>query len=197
MRSSCAGSRRRSRSRAAERIRYLFLASFGLLALAGLAAGLALSRIVLRRIATMTATSRSIMSGDLSRRVPLAGTGDELDDLATNLNAMLDRIEELMIGLREVSDNIAHDLKSPITRLRNRAEAALRDSGGAGAYREGLERTIEEADELIKTFNAILLIARLEAGDAWRKPPTVSSSAASCATSPSSTRRSPRKPASR
>ena len=78
---------------------------------------------------------------------------------------MLERIEQLMAGLREVSDNIAHDLKTPLNRLRNRAEAALRDSSRASrAYREGLERTIEEADELIKTFNALLLIARLEAG---------------------------------
>ena len=77
---------------------------------------------------------------------------------------MLDRIEGLMSGLREVSDNIAHDLKTPINRLRNSAEAALRDPRGEEAYREGLERTIEKADELIKTFNALLLIARLEAG---------------------------------
>ncbi|HPG89829.1 MAG TPA: HAMP domain-containing sensor histidine kinase, partial [Hyphomicrobium sp.] len=74
------------------------------------------------------------------------------------------RIEGLMSGLREVSDNIAHDLKTPINRLRNSAEAALRDSRGEDAYRDGLERTIEKADELIKTFNALLLIARLEAG---------------------------------
>jgi len=142
----------------------VFLIGFGLLSLAGLAGGFVISRIVLKRIETINAASRSIMHGDLSRRIALSGSGDELDDLAGNLNAMLDRIEALMNGLREVSDNIAHDLKTPLNRLRNSAEAALRDSRGEGAYRQGLEHTIEEADELIKTFNGLLLIARLEAG---------------------------------
>jgi signal transduction histidine kinase len=77
---------------------------------------------------------------------------------------MLARIEELMAALREVSDNIAHDLKTPLTRLRNRAEAALRSQGDPAAYRDGLSKTMEEADELIRTFNSLLLIARLEAG---------------------------------
>ena len=108
--------------------------------------------------------SRKIMSGDLSRRIPLSGSGDELDRLSEGLNAMLARIEELMLALREVSDNIAHDLKTPLTRLRNRAEAALRDPGGGAAYRDGLVKTMEEADDLITTFNALLLIARLEGG---------------------------------
>ncbi len=74
----------------------------------------------------MTETSRSIMAGDLGERLPVAGTGDELDRLAVNLNIMLERIEALMHGLKEVSDNIAHDLKTPLTRLRNRTEEALR-----------------------------------------------------------------------
>lgn len=148
----------------AERIKRIFLGGFAVLTVAGLLGGLAISRLVMRRIETMTSASRSIMAGDLSRRIPLAGSGDELDDLATSLNAMLERIEQLMSGLKEVSDNIAHDLKTPLNRLRNRAEAALRDPRGDDAHREGLERTIEEADELIKTFNALLLIARLEAG---------------------------------
>jgi len=99
----------------------------------------------------------------MSRRIAVTGAGDEFDVLATNLNAMLERIEALMSGLREVSDNIAHDLKTPLSRLRNSAEAALRETG-ADAYREGLEHTIEKADELIKTFNSLLLVARLEAG---------------------------------
>lgn len=148
----------------ARRMQRAFLVGFGLMALVGLAGGVLISRRVLARIGAITDTSRSIMAGDLSRRVPLSGAGDELDDLAGNLNDMLGRIELLMASMREVSDNIAHDLKTPLTRLRTRAEAALRDGREAGQYREALERTIEEADDLIKTFNALLLIARLEAG---------------------------------
>jgi signal transduction histidine kinase len=138
---------------------------FGLLSVLGVAAGILIGRGMVARIEAITDTSRRIMAGDLSRRVPLSGWGDEVDRLAEGLNAMLARIEELLAALREVSDNIAHDLKTPLNRLRNRAEAALRSSDPA-AYREGLSRTIEEADELIKTFNSLLLIARLEAGAA-------------------------------
>jgi signal transduction histidine kinase len=123
-----------------------------------------MSRLALRRIETINVATRSIMDGDLSQRIGIVGTGDEFDVLSANLNAMLDRIEALMNGLREVSDNIAHDLKTPLSRLRISAESALMDPRGTDAYREGLEHTIEKADELIKTFNALLLVARLEAG---------------------------------
>ncbi len=142
----------------------LGLWSIVLLSLLGVGAGLAVSRSVLRRIEAVTDTSRTIMAGDLSKRIPLDGSGDELDRLSESLNAMLGRIEELMVALREVSDNIAHDLKTPLNRLRNRAEAALRHPDGPTSYRDGLVKTIEEADDLIKTFNSLLLIARLEAG---------------------------------
>jgi len=136
------------------------------MALFGIGGGYLVSRYILSRIEAVTATSRTIMSGDLTRRVPLSGSGDELDRLSESLNEMLDRIEQLMNGLREVSDNIAHDLKTPLNRLRNRVEGALRDPGGEKGYRQALESTIEEADELIRTFNALLSIARLEAGAA-------------------------------
>ncbi len=142
----------------------VYIVGLGFLSLTGLLAGLVISRLVLRRIEAINVSTQQIMEGDLSRRIPIAGAADEFDVLAQNLNAMLDRIEALMNGLREVSDNIAHDLKTPLTRLRNQAEAALRDARGQEAYRDGLERTIERADELIKTFNALLLVARLEAG---------------------------------
>ncbi|WP_414462874.1 ATP-binding protein [Hyphomicrobium sp. DY-1] len=148
----------------ANSIRFVFLLGFGALSIIGLLGGLAVSRLIVNRMDQITAASRQIMEGDLSRRIPTTGRGGELDALANNLNEMLERIEGLMNGLREVSDNIAHDLKTPLNRMRNAAEAALRDPRGEEAYREGLERTIEKADDLIKTFNALLLIARLEAG---------------------------------
>lgn len=130
----------------------------------GLAGGFFVARRVLRRLDAITATTRTIMAGDLSERLPVAGTGDELDRLAENLNAMLERIEALMRGMKEVSDNIAHDLKTPLTRLRNRAEEALRGHRDAANYREALEGIIEESEGLISTFNALLMIARAEAG---------------------------------
>ena len=132
----------------------------------GLGGGIFVARRVLRRIDAMTGTTQRIMAGDLSGRLPVGRSGDELDRLAENLNAMLERIEALMMGLKEVSDNIAHDLKTPLTRLRNRAEEALAKSASEAEYRIALERTIEESDGLIRTFNALLMIARAESGQA-------------------------------
>jgi signal transduction histidine kinase len=132
----------------------------------GIAGGIFVARRVLQRIDAMTGTTQRIMAGDLSGRLPVGRSGDELDRLALNLNAMLERIEALMTGLKEVSDNIAHDLKTPLTRLRNRAEEALAKSGCEADYRAALERTIEESDGLIRTFNALLMIARAESGQA-------------------------------
>jgi signal transduction histidine kinase len=132
----------------------------------GIGGGIFVAKRVLQRIDAMTGTTRRIMAGDLSGRLPVGRSGDELDRLAENLNAMLERIEALMVGLKEVSDNIAHDLKTPLTRLRNRAEEALAKSGCEADYRAALERTIEESDGLIRTFNALLMIARAESGQA-------------------------------
>ena len=139
------------------------LAVAGILAFSTLA-GVITARRVLKRIDTINATSQKIMSGNLSERIPVTKRNDEFDGLATSLNAMLDRIEGLMQGLKEVTDNVAHDLKTPLTRLRNQAEAALRDGGDGDIKREALETTISESDKLIKTFNALLMIARAEAG---------------------------------
>ena len=140
--------------------------SLALVIVLGLVGGFFVSRRVLKRVDAMTDTAQTIMAGDLAGRLPVAGTGDELDRLALHLNAMLERIEALMGGLKEVSDNIAHDLKTPLTRLRNRCEQALRDAHGDGDYRAALEATIAESDELIRTFDALLMIARAESGHA-------------------------------
>lgn len=137
------------------------LVFFVVLAAAG---ALFVARRVLSRIDAINTSAQNIMGGDLAQRLPVSGSGDELDRLAESLNAMLGRIGVLMQGLSEVSDNIAHDLRTPLTRLRNHAEAALAFEGDAAAYRAALERTIEESDNLIKIFNALLLIARVESG---------------------------------
>jgi signal transduction histidine kinase len=140
--------------------------SFLVVIVLGLGGGVLVARRVLARIDAMTGTAQRIMAGDLSERLPVGRSGDELDRLAGNLNAMLERIEALMHGLKEVSDNIAHDLKTPLTRLRNRAEEALARSSSEADYRAALERTIDESDALIRTFNALLMIARAESGQA-------------------------------
>jgi signal transduction histidine kinase len=127
-------------------------------------AGIVTARRVLRRIDSINATSNKIMSGNLSERIPVTKRNDEFDALATSLNAMLDRIEGLMQGLKEVTDNVAHDLKTPLTRLRTRTEAALREGTDSATQREALETTLAESDKLIRTFNALLMIARAEAG---------------------------------
>jgi signal transduction histidine kinase len=140
--------------------------SIAIVVVLGLIGGFFVTRRVLRRVDAMTETTRTIMAGDLSGRLPVAGSGDEIDRLAENLNQMLERIEALMAGLKEVSDNIAHDLKTPLTRLHNRAEQALRTAKGEAEYRLALERTIEESEGLIRTFEALLMIARAESGHA-------------------------------
>jgi signal transduction histidine kinase len=132
----------------------------------GIIGGVFVSRRVLNRVDAITAKAQTIMAGDLAGRLPVGGSGDELDRLAFSLNAMLDRIEALMRGLKEVSDNVAHDLKTPLTRLRNRCEAALRTTTSEPDYRATIEATIEESEGLIRTFDALLMIARAESGEA-------------------------------
>jgi signal transduction histidine kinase len=141
-----------------------FAVGAGGILLFSLVAGVVTAVRVLRRIDTISSTSEKIMSGNLSERVPVTRRNDEFDALATNLNLMLDRIEKLMQGMKEVTDNVAHDLKTPLTRLRNKAESALRDGQDETTRKQALETTIEESDKLIKTFNALLMIARAEAG---------------------------------
>lgn len=152
--------------------RSLILA-FGMMGIGAAVIWFFVGRRALRRIDTVSEASRRIMAGDLTERLPVSGTGDEFDRLSQNLNVMLARIARLNDGLKQVSDNIAHDLKTPLTRLRNRAEAALAGDPKDADYREALEATIRESDQLIRTFNAILMISRLEAGQSSEQTTTV------------------------
>lgn len=134
-----------------------------MLALA-IAGGYFMSRNFLRRLDSINRKSHEIMAGDLSQRLPLTRTGDEFDILAGNLNRMLDRTERLMRGMREVTDSVAHDLRTPLNRLRNRLEGALGDLDSDSPLWSEIEAAVGETDRLIGTFNAILLIAEAEAG---------------------------------
>ena len=119
---------------------------------------------MLRRVEQVNRTAERVMAGDLSDRVPRAGTNDEFDQLAANLNGMLDQIERLMTAMREVTDNVAHDLKTPLARLRARLELALLGPQDGAAQSEAIRAAIDEADRLLATFNALLSIAEAEAG---------------------------------
>jgi signal transduction histidine kinase len=132
--------------------------------LLGLAGGLVMSRGMLGRVDAINRTTRRIMAGDLSQRIALKGSRDEFDQLAANLNAMLDQIERLLGGMRQVTDNIAHDLRTPLNRLRARIELALLQQPARAETRALLEATLADAQAMIATFNALLDIARAEAG---------------------------------
>ncbi len=126
--------------------------------------GLVLSRRTVRKIEKINQTTKSIMSGDLSRRVPVTGRNDDFDQMADNLNQMLDRIQMLMEDIRRVTDNIAHDLRTPLARLRQHLEEARLQENPQSQSAANLEQSIKEADSLLTTFNALLRIARIEAG---------------------------------
>jgi signal transduction histidine kinase len=130
----------------------------------GLAGGALLSRNLLRRLDSINRTSREIMAGDLTQRLPLTRAGDEFDTLAGNLNRMLERTERLMKGLRAVTDSIAHDLRTPLNRLRNRLEGVLKHLDSERSEAREIDAAVGETDTLIATFNALLLIAEAEAG---------------------------------
>jgi len=135
-----------------------------LTAVLGIAGGILMSRSLLARIEGINRGTEDILQGDLTRRMPVRGNRDEFDRLATSLNAMLDQIDGLMTGMRGVADNIAHDLRSPISRLRSRLEVSLMGETDADGYRRAMEDAIREADGILATFNALLEIALAEAG---------------------------------
>lgn len=121
-------------------------------------------RRALKRIDGVSQSSRRILAGDRTERLPVTGAGDEFDRLSENLNHMLDRIHRLDEGLKQMSDNIAHDLKTPVTRLRNKADEALSARSDPTARSEALEDIIGDCDQMIKTFDALLMISRVESG---------------------------------
>lgn len=136
----------------------------GLTLLFSLIGGLWIGTSVLRRIDSVSRTASEIMSGDLSQRLSVTARDDEFDDISTKLNQMLNRIEDLMNSMQQVTNNVAHDLRSPLTRLRNRLEVTLLEERDSDVYRSVMGEAIGDADSLIHTFNAMLSIARLEAG---------------------------------
>lgn len=154
-------------------LKELILQSFGwcfaitlLLAIGG---GAVMSSSMLRRVESINRTSRDIMEGNLSRRIPLAGSGDEFDRLAQSLNAMLDRTERSLEGMRQVSNDIAHDLRTPLTRLRHRLEFAHRKSESVDELRSAIDGSIADTDAILDTFGALLWIAQLE-GQGSKRP---------------------------
>ncbi len=135
----------------------------GALAL-GLAVGFLMSRNLLRRVEEISATVHRTMRGDLSQRVPTDESGDEFDRLAKALNQMLDQIEQLMTGMRAVTDSLGHDLRSPLTHLKGRIEMALRGQPDVAAYRTALDQAIADVDGILAIFNALMSVAMAEAG---------------------------------
>lgn len=138
--------------------------ALGLTIFLALAGGVVMGRGALRRVEAINRTTHDIVQGNLSMRVPVAGTCDEIDGLAVNINRMLDRIEELMGNLRQVTNDIAHDLRTPLGRLRQRLEAARSRDGHAAEDEDVLDAAIEETDAILQTFGALLSIAEIEAG---------------------------------
>jgi signal transduction histidine kinase len=126
--------------------------------------GVIISNRALSRVDAVSRTTQAIVAGDLSRRVPSRGTDDEFDRLAGSVNAMLDRIEDLMRSMRQVSNDIAHDLRTPLTRLRQRLERARERASSLEELREIVEGTIGQVDSILETFGALLRIAQIEAG---------------------------------
>lgn len=154
--------------RQAEDLQEFVLSAMGLILLVivglTLLLGWRMGRQMLKRVDLINDTARQIQQGNLARRVPSSGRNDEFDELATHLNRMLAHIEQLINGMREVTDNVAHDLRRPLSRLRNRLEVTLLEARDEQNYRQTIEHAVSDVDGMIKTFNALLEIAQVEAG---------------------------------
>ncbi len=158
------GQSMQSEDRLLQVFRRIFILTMGALFLLAVVAGWFMARRALRGVASITRTAQQISARSLQERVPVPGDEDEIDQLAITFNAMLDRIQELVTGIKEMSDNIAHDLKSPITRIRGLAEITLTTAGGIAEYEAMAADTIEDCDRLLDMINTMLMISRTDAG---------------------------------
>jgi signal transduction histidine kinase len=145
-------------------VRQALILALGVMTAGALLIWLLVGRRALKRIDGVSMESRRIIGGDLTRRLPVVGSGDEFDRLASSLNGLLDRIQTLDQGVRNVSNNVAHDLKTPLTRLQARTENALSNAKTTKDLKHALQSNLQECEALIRTFNAILMISKLEAG---------------------------------
>lgn len=146
-----------------ERMLPVFAIIFGITAIAGIGGSFLLSSLLRRRLEAIDATARAIIDGKLDQRMPISGSRDEFDRLSLTLNAMLDQIEDLMENLRQVSGDIAHDLRTPLTRMRQKLEFALSGPASAGELTRSIEDAVEHSDEMLALFSAILSISEVEA----------------------------------
>ena len=147
-----------------ERFFYSSLWSILLILFLGVFGGYFLSRNFLKRISDINRTSKKIMDGNLKERLPISKGKDELNELSSNLNDMLDRLDSLMSNMKEVTDNVAHDLRTPLNRIRTNLEITLMSNPNLEEYKKSFEEAINETDNLIKTFNSILSISKVESG---------------------------------
>ncbi len=149
----------------------LFAVAFGLIAAIGISGAFLLSRALGRRLDTVTRTAHAIIGGDLAQRVPLSGNGDEFDRLSATLNQMLDRIAALLDNLRQVSGDVAHDLRTPIARLRQKLDLALTGERSAADLRSAMQHAVEQTEDILELFAGILAISEVEAGASIVKLP--------------------------
>jgi heavy metal sensor kinase len=151
-------------TRIIEVFRKVFITTMVIILALAVVVGWFMARRALVGVETVTRTARRISAGSLEQRVPVKKRADEIDQLALTFNQMLDRIEQLVTGIKEMSDNIAHDLKSPITRIRGIAEVSMTSDASLKDYEAMAAGTIEECDRLLDMINTMLVISRTEAG---------------------------------
>ncbi|MCF8092986.1 MAG: HAMP domain-containing histidine kinase, partial [Desulfotignum sp.] len=152
-------------SRLLKAFKRVFMVAMGFIIGFSAVTGWFLVRKALSRVDTITRTAREITGASLQKRVPVTGSKDELDHLARTFNQMLERIQNLVTGIREMGDNMAHDLKSPVTRIRGVAEMTLVQGGTIDDYYAMAANTIEESDRLLDMIDTMLVISRTQAGE--------------------------------